>query len=902
MSLQRRLASFGLVAVLASACLFVANAPVSANRAEMPRDASASEVQSAKLFSAGMYFTCLGANDGTVKCWGDNTYGQIGNGVEGGAAAYVATPTQVSGLSNVREISVGAYHACALLSDTSVKCWGYNTYGQLGNGSTTNAPIPVAVQNVDGSATLTGVATISAGYDTTCAAMAADGAVYCWGVQADGKLGNGQSGWAARTRPVAVEVSSGVGLTGIVELEGALPATCGISSSATLYCWGMATWAAGDGSNSRALRAKSVPGLTGVRAVSVGGEHVCALATGGAFCWGGSTDYPYGEATVATSPTLVRSSGVTQIVAGLSATCILQTDKKVQCVGSFLNYNGTLQKSVLGGNADGEIQAFTDVPGIAGATLVVMGGNHACVQGDGIRCWGRNDFAQVGSGSRSDANQAVTIAIAAVSQTVTFADVSAKTVTSDRFEVVATSDAGNPVTFTVAESSASVCSVSGAEVTILGSGNCVIKAIAAARGVYAEGSASKTIVIAAVAPSAATSEASVVTMTTATLSASVNPRGASTTVKFEYGTSASLVSAQSVDVAGSQSGNTERSVSADLSGLAYATTVYFRVVATNSVGTSTGEIKSFTTKGAKPIATTGSASRTSGGVTVNGKVNAKDLDTSIQFEYGTDAKLVGSTLTAAISRAGTADEDVSALLSGLTEKTTYFYRVVATNVVGKSEGEIRSFTTTMSEGVSINDGEEFTSSQKVTVSVVGPSTAVKAILSNDGGFKTSETFDLVNNSAEIPWQLQSSREGTFTKIVYVKYVSRFGSQSTPYTDDIILDTTKPVVSTATAAAGAAASNAVTVSRVGVSAKKAAGGVRLSVRGSDTVSGIGTIEVRSAANKPAAKVKIAKVSGKADGKPRVASQTVSLNTTAKRLQVRVLDRAGNASAWRTIVVK
>jgi hypothetical protein len=204
--------------------------------------------------------------------------------------------------------------------------------------------------------------------------------------------------------------------------------------------------------------------------------------------------------------------------------------------------------------------------------------------------------------------------------------------------------------------------------------------------------------------------------------------------------------------------------------------------------------------------------------------------------------------------------------------------------------------------VSINDGEEFTSSQSVTVSVVGPSTAVKAILSNDGGFKTSETFDLVNNAAEIPWQLQSSREGTFTKIVYVKYVSRFGSQSTPYTDDIILDTTKPVVSTATAAAGAAASNAVTVSRVGVSAKKAAGGVRLSVRGSDTVSGIGTIEVRSAANKPAVKVKIAKVSGKADGKPRVASQTVSLKTTAKRLQVRVLDRAGNASAWRTIVVK
>jgi hypothetical protein len=264
--------------------------------------------------------------------------------------------------------------------------------------------------------------------------------------------------------------------------------------------------------------------------------------------------------------------------------------------------------------------------------------------------------------------------------------------------------------------------------------------------------------------------------------------------------------------------------------------------------------------------------------------------------------LVGAQKTAARTQTGATETDVSAAVTGLVEDTTYYYRIIASNAVGSVEGEIRSFTTTKAEGVSINDGEEFTSTQSVTVSVVGPSTAVKAILSNDGGFKTSETFDLVNNTAEIPWQLQSSKEGTFTKIVYVKYVSRFGSQSTPYTDDIILDTTKPVVGTATAAAGAAASNAVTVSRVGVSAKKAAGGVRLSLRGTDTVSGIGTIEVRSAANKPAVEVKVSRIAGKADGKPRVASQVVSLKTTAKRLQVRVIDRAGNASAWRTIVVK
>ena len=75
-----------------------------------------------------------------------------------------------------------------------------------------------------------------------------------------------------------------------------------------------------------------------------------------------------------------------------------------------------------------------------------------------------------------------------------------------------------------------------------------------------------------------------------------------------------------------------------------------------------------------------------------------------------------------------------------------------------------------------------------------------------------------------------------------------------------------------------------------------------MRGSDTISGIGTIEVRSSAKKPAAKVKVSRVAGKADGKPRAASQTVTLRTTTKRLQVRVIDRAGNASAWRTITVR
>ena len=348
-------------------------------------------------------------------------------------------------------------------------------------------------------------------------------------------------------------------------------------------------------------------------------------------------------------------------------------------------------------------------------------------------------------------------------------------------------------------------------------------------------------------------------------------------------------------------GATATASTTTLSKLSPGTTYYYRVVGVNSVGTSRGDIKSFTTKGAKPVGQSGSATPTATRVTLNGRVNPGDLETTITFEYGIDAKLAGSTSTAAQVKSGSEDIDVSAVITNLEERTTYYYRIVATNLVGTAKGDIKSFSTTRPEGVSVNNGDEFTSSQSVTVSVVGPSTAVKAILSNDGGFATSETFDLVNNAADIPWTLQSSKEGTFTKIVYVKYVSRFGSTSTPYTDDIILDTTKPVVSAATAAASTSSGDAVQVARVSLKAS-AKGGVKLSVRGSDTISGVGSVEVRSSAAKAATTITLKSIAGKADGKARPMSQTISLKSTAKRLQVRVIDRAGNASSWRSIIVK
>jgi hypothetical protein len=177
-------------------------------------------------------------------------------------------------------------------------------------------------------------------------------------------------------------------------------------------------------------------------------------------------------------------------------------------------------------------------------------------------------------------------------------------------------------------------------------------------------------------------------------------------------------------------------------------------------------------------------------------------------------------------------------------------------------------------------------------------------VSNDGGFKNASPFDLTNSAADVPWKLVASRDGTFTKTVYVRFLSRFDSKVTDdKTDDIILDTSKPRVAAITAAGSAAPASAVTVAAIRANAKGSTG-VKLNVRASDTISGAVAVEVRSAANKPAILISLGKAPSKVKtvGMPRLTTAAITVKSTAKALQVRAVDGAGNTSAWVKVTVK
>jgi alpha-tubulin suppressor-like RCC1 family protein len=185
--------------------------------------------------AAGDLFTCALTSGGGVECWGDNTYGQLGNG----STTNSATPVQVTGLSSgVVAISAGGFvgdgFACALMTSGGVKCWGANIWGELGASSTSTCATSYScsLTPVQVTGLTTGVTAISAGGATACA-ITTGGAVKCWGYGSDGELGNGTT---PNTDYAPVPVT---GLTsGVIAISSGDETSCAIVTGGEVWCWG----------------------------------------------------------------------------------------------------------------------------------------------------------------------------------------------------------------------------------------------------------------------------------------------------------------------------------------------------------------------------------------------------------------------------------------------------------------------------------------------------------------------------------------------------------------------------------------------------------------------------------------------------------------------------------------
>jgi alpha-tubulin suppressor-like RCC1 family protein len=350
--------------------------------------------------STGTQFTCAVKSDGTVWCWGYNNVGQLGNGTTTNASR----PVQVTGLTNATQVASADTASCALKSDGTVWCWGG---GRLGNGSAAGSTVPVQVSD------LTTAIQISGKFQHFCA-LKSDQNVVCWGWNALNIMGD--STGTDRLVPTAPNPALPMG---VVQVSSGVFGTSVLLSDGTVRSWGAGNnGALGNGSTTYSTSTKTAPtGLSTVSKISggPGWGNLCAIETAGSVvkCWGLNNNGQLGIGVAAASgadywrltPVVVSgfTSTVTAIDVGIYTPCAVLADTSLMCWG----YNGEGQAGVSGT----QVLTPTAVPNMTGVSQVSPGYYHSCaVLGDTtVKCWGRNTYGALGNNTTTNSVAAVSV-------------------------------------------------------------------------------------------------------------------------------------------------------------------------------------------------------------------------------------------------------------------------------------------------------------------------------------------------------------------------------------------------------------------------------------------------------------------------------------------------------------
>jgi alpha-tubulin suppressor-like RCC1 family protein len=376
-------------------------------------------IQAVNTLGLGFYQSCARNAAGSVRCWGDDTFGELGYGntntIGDDETPFSAGNVNVGGA--VIQIVGGFSHTCALLATHKVRCWGFNGSGQLGYGNTNDIgdnETPSSAGDVDVGGF---VQRIGAGIFHTCALLT-NGKVRCWGDNFAGALGYGNGSVIIgdnETPATAGDVDVGGKVTQI-SLGGGH--TCALLTGGNVRCWGNNHNGELGYGNTSTIGDDETPASAGdvnvggtVVQIATGAFHTCALlATGKVRCWGsgaqgqlgyGNTNDIGDDETPASAGDVDVGGQVIEIAAGGDFTCALLATGSVRCWG--IGSAGNLGYANTNNIGDDETPASAGDVNIGGGSVVEIaaGGVHACavLANGAIRCWGSGQYGRLGYGN-----------------------------------------------------------------------------------------------------------------------------------------------------------------------------------------------------------------------------------------------------------------------------------------------------------------------------------------------------------------------------------------------------------------------------------------------------------------------------------------------------------------------
>jgi alpha-tubulin suppressor-like RCC1 family protein len=362
--------------------------------------------------------TIILKSDGTVWTWGANFNGKLGIGTTNTSRALtpveVHDPNNIGFFNSVKAVMGGEIHNVALKSDGTVWCWGWNSLGQLGNGTTNDSWVPTQT-GLTANPPLTNVVKLG-GRPYFTLAEKSDGTIWAWGMNQFGQMGNGTTTASLGNQQVTVPVMVSNSYPG-GPINGALQITCGyqfgaaLATNGTVWVWGSGTHGEqGTGATTTNYIPVQVPGLTNITQISAGWFHILARKSDGtAWAWGNNSSGEIGDGATSNDFSPVRVLNISNIVAvsgGDSHSSALAADGTIWKWGR--NDVGELGMNSADTNAHPvPAKILTDKFGNGFSNVVMMAArdyHNIALKADGsVWMWGANDQGQCGDGTQNDA-------------------------------------------------------------------------------------------------------------------------------------------------------------------------------------------------------------------------------------------------------------------------------------------------------------------------------------------------------------------------------------------------------------------------------------------------------------------------------------------------------------------